>query len=142
MARIVLVDDDPLVLSAVRTLLEKAGHEVWTAEDPAAALERAAECLPELMIVDAVLPEDTEGFELVWAIRRADEARLREVPIIMSTGLHELTALRFYPERGDGTCSPQQGLPIQEWLDKPFEPAQLLAAVSRVLAAAKPPPGR
>lgn len=133
MAKIMLVDDDPKILRVLEICLQAAGHEVCKAEGLEAALQLAPQYLPDLMIVDVMMPNGTEGFHLVWRIRQAEEGKLKNVPIIMATGIHEHTELRFYPEHSDGTYQPGEFLPIQGWLDKPVKPSELLAAIGRAL---------
>lgn len=135
MAKILLVDDDPKVLRSVEIALQTAGHEVCTAAGPEEALELASQCFPDLMVVDVMMPEGTEGFHLVWRTRNLEDERLSKVPIIMATGIHEQTELRFYPDRTDGTYTPGEFLPIQGWLDKPIKVEQLRTMVEDVLAA-------
>lgn len=138
MAKVLLVDDDPEILRTLGVALQAAGHEVCSAEGLEAALRLAPQCLPDVMVVDVMMPGGTEGFHLVWRIRQSESTKLRNVPIILVTEIHEHTELRFYPEHSDGTFKPGEFLPIQGWLDKPVEPAELLAAISHALGA---PPG-
>lgn len=133
MAKILVVDDQPAVARTTQMALQTAGHEVRMAGSAAEAEELAGAELPDLMIVDVMMPEGTEGFHLVWKIRQAEEQALREVPIIMVTGIHEHTEMRFYPEKSDGTHQPGEFLPVEGWLDKPVEVEQLLATVAGLL---------
>jgi CheY-like chemotaxis protein len=134
MARILVVDDDPRIAEAVRLALETDGHEVVTAGSREEGETAAVEHKPELMIVDVMMPEGTEGFHLVWKMRQMDDESLREVPIIMATGIHQTTNLRFYPDQTDGTYQPGEYLPVQAWLDKPVQVDELLDTVHKVLA--------
>jgi len=54
---------------------------------------------------------------------------LKDTPIIMLTGIHNHTELRFYPESTDGTYQAGEYLPVQAFLDKPIDPEKLLQAV-------------
>ncbi len=133
MAKILVVEDDPMIARAIQVALKNKGHEVVTAgskeEGEAAALENK----PQLMIVDVMMPEGTEGFHLVWKIRQMEEESLKNVPIIMLTGIHQTTELRFDPDQTDGYYKPGEYLPVQAWLDKPVEIPNLLGTVNRVL---------
>jgi CheY-like chemotaxis protein len=133
MARILVVDDDPRIAEAVRLALETDGHEVVTAGSREEGETAAVEHKPELMIVDVMMPEGTEGFHLVWKMRQMEVKSLREVPIIMATGIHQTTNLRFYPDQTDGTYQPGEYLPVQAWLDKPVQVDDLLDTVHKVL---------
>ena len=115
--------------------LEANGYEVIAAHDGEAGLAEAAAQKPHLILLDVMMPEGTEGFHFVWRLRRAEDRQLAETPIIILTGIHNHTALRFYPEEGDGTYEPGAYLPVQEFVDKPVDSADLVQRVERVLAA-------
>ena len=133
MAKILVVDDDPSIVRVVQLALQAKGHEVLTANSREEGEAAAVAGKPDLMIVDVMMPEGTEGFHLVWKIRQAKDERLRDVPIIMSTGIHSTTNIRFYPDETDGTYAPGEFLPVQAWLDKPVHVEKLLEKVTQLL---------
>ena len=133
MAKILVVDDDPSIVRVVQLALQAKGHEVLTANSREEGEAAAVAGKPDLMIVDVMMPEGTEGFHLVWKIRQAKDEKLRNVPIIMSTGIHETTNIRFYPDETDGTYAPGEFLPVQAWLDKPVHVEKLLKKVTQLL---------
>jgi DNA-binding response OmpR family regulator len=113
--RILVVDDDPLVVRLVRVHLEKAGYQVLTAGDGEAGLEAAAQ-LPDLAILDVMMPE-LDGYEVC---RRIREFSL--MPIVMLTARGEqVDKLRGFEFGAD------------DYLTKPFAPQELLARVQAVL---------
>ena len=133
MAKILVVDDEPNITRAVQLALETKGHEVLTAGSKEEAEATAVAHKPELMIVDVMMPEGTEGFHLVWKMRKMEDESLKNVPIIMATGIHQTTEMRFYPDQTDGTYEPGEYLPVQAWLDKPVQVDLLLKTVDEVL---------
>lgn len=133
MATVLLVDDSPAVLRSVELALKAIGHEVLTAESADRGLERLQADRPDIMVVDVMMPTGTEGFHLIWEIRQLEDETLRSVPIIMATGIHEQTELRFYPEESDGTYQPGEFLPVQGWLDKPIQVRALAEKIEAVL---------
>ena len=135
--KILLVDDDQDLVDILTMVLEGRGYEVVSAYDASQALEAADSERPELIILDVMMPEATEGFHVVWNLRRRDETYFQDVPIIMLTAIHERTALRFYPDSGDGTYSAGEYLPVQGFVDKPVEPDALLRELERVLATSR-----
>ena len=135
MAKILVVDDDPGVVRAVQFALQAKGHEVLTAASREEGEEAAVAGKPDLMIVDVMMPTGVEGFHLVWKIRQSDDPKLKNVPIIMATGIHETTELRFYPDQTDGTYKPGEFLPVQAWLDKPVQLENLLEKINSLLGA-------
>lgn len=66
-ARILIVEDSPLVTDAYRILIEAAGYEVDTAASVAEAIERATAVPPDLMLLDLTLP-DGNGLEILKAL--------------------------------------------------------------------------
>lgn len=136
-ARITIVDDDPQALRLQATALMADGHEVHQACGIESALASLEQGVPDLMIVDVMMPEGTEGFHLVWMLRESDDEKIRRIPIIMLTSLRKHTALRFYPSQSDGTFQPGEFLPIQGWLEKPFDPWELRSMVRDLLTASQ-----
>jgi len=133
MAKILIVDDQPNIVRTLQVALESQGYEVLTAGSKEEAEAVAVADKPDLMVVDVMMPEGTEGFHLVWKIRQMEDEALSSVPIIMVTGIHETTELRFYPDQTDGTYEPGEFLPVQAWIDKPVEVKDLLEKVERLL---------
>lgn len=133
-AHILLVDDDKDLVTAMRLVLENAGYRVSAAYHADAGFETIQAERPDLLIFDVMMPGATEGFHLVWRIRRLEEAYFRQVPIMVVSAIHERTAFRFDDESPDGTYSAGEFLPVQEFLDKPVDPAVLLDRIARLLA--------
>lgn len=80
MARILLVDDNPIVTTVYRSGLSMAGFMVETAGDGEAALSRAAATTPDVILLDLMLP-GIDGFEVLRRIRA--DAALKDVPVVV-----------------------------------------------------------
>ena len=72
MARILIVDDSPSQLIGMRRIVEKLGHQVVTAEDGAAGVEVAKRELPDLILMDVVMP-NLNGFQATRTIAQGSE---------------------------------------------------------------------
>ncbi len=133
--KILLVDDDPDLVHVLTLVLESHGYEVVAALEAKQGLEVADGERPDLIVLDVMMPEGTEGFHFVWNLRNRADAYFQQVPIIMLTAIHQRTPLRFYPDSGDGTYQAGEYLPVQGFVDKPVEPAALVAEIERVLTS-------
>jgi DNA-binding response OmpR family regulator len=120
MARILIIDDDPSVLSMLRRAVERAGHEVSGAGDGRAGLAQLAAAPFDLVVTDIVMPE-MEGIELIGRLRRG----YPDLPVIaMSGGGRGLPETYLAAARGMGAASV---------LIKPFAIDDLLAAMDALL---------
>ncbi len=132
MAKILMIDDDPDMILAVKLCLEGAGHQVFDARNAAAGLGRLPAIKPDLIILDVMMDSATEGFQAALKLHSSDPASpfaaYCRVPIVMLTALHSTTDLRFAPD--------QDYLPVEAFLDKPIDPDRLIKTVSELLAKA------
>jgi CheY-like chemotaxis protein len=135
--KILLVDDDRDLVHVLTVYLESRGYEVMSAYDARRGLEAVAERRPDLIVLDVMMPDATEGFHLVWNLRGRPDVYYQNVPIIMLTAIHDRTALRFYPDSGDGTYQAGEYLPVQGFVDKPVDPKTLVEELEKVLAINK-----
>jgi len=132
-AKVLVVDDDPDVVEATRLILERNGYQVVTAEDGGKGLAQVRAERPDVIVLDVMMPEGTEGFHFVWALRRDADERIKGIPIIIISAIHERTKLRFYPDQSDGTYEPGAYLPVEDFVDKPINPADLVGRIERLL---------
>ena len=124
MPRILLVDDDPLVRTAVRTWLERAGHEVVTADCGVTGLNALQRGNFELMIVDIFMPH-MRGFESVRVFHQAAP----QIPLIAISGYV------FAEKRSPAPDFLAMALELgaARCLRKPFLPSTLLAVIDACL---------
>lgn len=132
-AKVLVVDDDPDIVETLRLVLESANYEVEGAGSPEQAFEKLKTFVPDIILLDVMMPDGTEGFHFVWKLRNEYPPELAQIPIVILSAIHETTKLRFYPEQTDGTYTPGEFLPVQGFIDKPAEPATLLKRIEQVL---------
>ena len=137
--KILVVDDDRDLVDILTMVLTGKAYQVVRAYGPQEALAAVDREHPDLILLDVMMPEATEGFHVVWNLRGRDDPYFANVPIIMLTAIHRETPLRFYPDARDHTYGAGEYLDVQGFVDKPVEPDALLAEVDRVLAAARGP---
>jgi two-component system chemotaxis response regulator CheY len=119
MMRILAADDSPSMREMVRMSLGSAGFEVTSAADGDEALRLAAATAFDLVLLDVNMPV-RDGFDVIRALRA--EAAYRHTPILM------LTTESSPDRKREGKNAGATG-----WIVKPFDPAQLIATVHRVL---------
>jgi two-component system, OmpR family, phosphate regulon response regulator PhoB len=130
--RILAIDDDQDFAMATRLVLESGGYAVLSADSVSGATDVIERERPDLILLDVMLPHGTEGFDLVADLRLRLDSYFRNVPIVILSAIHYRTNLRFYP---DTTQPAPEGLPlpIQDFIDKPVHPSELLTRVARAL---------
>jgi two-component system phosphate regulon response regulator PhoB len=117
--RVLVVDDEPDITALVAYHLAKAGYRVSTAGNGSEALRAAREERPDIVILDLMLP-GASGYEVLEELRRMDDTR--EVGVIL------LTSRREEADRIKGLS-----LGADDYLTKPFSPAELALRVGAVL---------
>jgi DNA-binding response OmpR family regulator len=120
---ILLVDDDPEILSAVRLLLEKKGYRVLTAADGNMGLALAEREAPDLVIVDMMMPRRS-GFLVLEKLK----ARNPDTPRVIMITANEGSRHRAYAEM----------LGVDDYLRKPFALEQLLESVQKLCPVTEP----
>lgn len=114
--RVLVADDDPVLVLLAKATLERSGHQVATANNGKQVLELAKESPPDIILLDVMMPE-LDGFSTLTAIR-ANEL-LKETPVIM------LSARVSQEDRRRGLESG-----ANDYLTKPFDPDTLAATVA------------
>ncbi len=116
---ILIVDDDPHVVQFVRMHLEREGYQVIEACSGLEALDRVREALPDLVLLDVMMPE-MDGFETLKLLREVSD-----VPVIMLT---------VKADRSDRIRGLELG--ADDYMTKPFSPQELSRRIKAVLRRA------
>ena len=123
MARILVVDDDPDIRRLVNTILSESDHIIQTAEDGEKALEIVQSQVPDLMILDVMMPL-MDGF-MVLKQMRVNGLRESTKVLMLTARTAEADWVRGFKLGADG------------YLTKPFDPQELLTAVDDLLVLSK-----
>ena len=119
MNKVLVVEDEPDILEMVRYNLDQAGLDVETAEDAERALQSVQEILPDLIILDLMLP-GIDGLDMCRQVKQ--DARTRHIPILM------LTARKEEVDRIVGL-----ELGADDYVVKPFSPRELVLRAQAIL---------
>ena len=133
-AKVLVIDDDPDVLTTTRSFLEKRDFEVVTAANPEEGLRQLEEGKPDIVVLDIMMPHRTEGLHWLWEIRRHPDEAVRSVPVIIVSSVHETIPVRL--DEGDADETGEY-LPVQAFFDKPIDPDVLAEKIESVLAGNK-----
>ena len=94
---VLVVDDEPSVLMTYQMILEQQGYQVLVAENGREALERAKSSLPDLILLDLMMP-GMDGMTLLTKLRR--EPGFEDLPVIMLSALSDEAGMRKAKELG------------------------------------------
>lgn len=125
--KILVVDDNPVILATLEMKLKAAGYEVLTAVDGTQAVSVARKARPQLILMDISLPEEAvagvqwDGFKIIEWLRRVEEAK--DIPVIVITG-------------GDSQKYKDRSLALGAiaFFQKPIDSQELLVVVKKTLA--------
>ena len=120
--KILLVDDESAITENLAPLLERSGFDVAVAANGEEALQQASSFGPHLIVLDILMPK-MDGREALRRLRQADDW----TPIILLTQVGESTERAMALEEG-----------ADDYLNKPFDPHELVARIRAVLRRARP----
>lgn len=118
---VLIVEDDPEMMTALTTVVDETGATIETAADGNAAIERAEAFMPDLVILDAMLPKRS-GF-LVLEKLKSGKKKGDKPRIIMITG-----------NEGKRHQAWAESLGVDGYLNKPFRMERLLESMEKLLA--------
>ena len=117
--RILICDDDPVILRLLQVNLELEGYEVLLAHHGAQAIEVANDQHPDLVILDIMMPK-LDGYQTCERLKENDSTK--EIPVVFLSAKAQQTDI----ERG-------KGFGVDEYLTKPFDPNDLIDVVQRLV---------
>ena len=125
MHKLLIIDDDVDFLEITSVYLKEKGYTVETASNPESGLQKIQSEQPDLLVLDVMMPEDFEGFEVARTIR--EQLELTDLPIIILSCIHDRKKVpyRFAPDT--------EYLPVDVFLDKPVKPEVLLEKIEELL---------
>lgn len=121
---ILVVDDDPDILDSLTVVLESQPYRIKTARDGVQCLKLIKEEIPDLLILDLLMPR-MDGFAVIKELRSSSEYATLSI-IILTTVIEDASRRRYELETG-------LEMDVQDYVEKPVAPAELLQRVKAVL---------
>lgn len=125
-AKILMVDDDRVLVAATKALLESKGYQVATAYDGDEGLAKTRSEDPDLIILDIIMPTK-DGFSVCEQIKK--DPKTEQIPVLIMTTFARDKARTGIP------ASAGLSLEAEGYVDKPVNPQQLLGLIEKMLAA-------
>jgi DNA-binding response OmpR family regulator len=120
--KILIVDDEKLILISTRIVLESVGYKVLTAASGEEAIRSAQEEVPGLILLDIMMP-GIDGWETLSRLK--EDPTTKEIPVIIFTAREHSRGRQLAREMG-----------AADYFQKPFEPDELIAIVEEYLVPA------
>jgi len=126
MAKILIIDDDPDIVEAMKMVLEHNKYEVITADEGELGYKMAKEEMPDLIILDVMMATIDQGFHISYKLKQ--DEKLKSIPILMVTSISEKTKFKFDRKRDEDF------IPVDDFVEKPIKPGELIAKVEKMLS--------
>jgi len=123
---ILVIDDDPDIVEAIKIVLESRNYRVSSAPDGSKGKELIESDRPDLIILDVMMRTIDEGFHVCYELK--NEERYKDIPILVSTAVAKTTGFDFDPRQDE------DWLPADDYVNKPVMPEDLLKRVERLIA--------
>ncbi|MGQ9631372.1 MAG: response regulator [bacterium] len=123
--KVMIVDDDPDIVEVMKTILESNDYDVSVAYNGTECLQKVGSEKPDLIILDVMMDEKTEGFHVSYKLRQNPQTS--KIPILMLTAIGHETGFKFSPE------TDEDFLPVDDYVEKPIQPKDLLAKVRKLI---------
>jgi DNA-binding response OmpR family regulator len=125
-AKILIVDDDLDMVTAISAVLEARDYEVVTAQDGEDGLVKLKDENPDLMILDLMMPK-MDGFAVCMQLKDPKWARYASIPILILSSIREETSRRRYELETGLTLN------VDDYVEKPINPSVLLERMEKLL---------
>jgi DNA-binding response OmpR family regulator len=128
--KVLMIDDDPDFVSGIRSILTAANFEVDVAYTPKDGLQSLQTKQYDILLLDIMMGRGAEGIMVARKLRK--DIKLRELPVLIITGMREQIAFLF-----PGEPVHPRFVEIDELVEKPVEPKLLLEKVNSLIQAAE-----
>ncbi len=133
--KLLIIDDDPDFVEGIKSILDAANYSVDVAYNPKDGLNALQTMNYDMLLLDIMMGRGAEGIMIARKMRK--DAKLRELPVLIITGIREQMAFLF-----PGEPVHPRFVEVDELVEKPVEPQFLLDKVSALLQAAEARKGK
>ena len=123
--KILVIDDDPHYVKAIRTILAGGGYQVEASNCQAEAMRKVVKIKPDLILLDIMMEKLTDGFDICYKLKHDPE--LKKIPVLAVTAITKETGFKFSPKT-DG-----EYFEADDYLEKPVKAEDLLERVEKLL---------
>ncbi|MCK5249468.1 MAG: response regulator [Spirochaetaceae bacterium] len=129
MSKIYIIDDDRDIVESLTMVLTSEGHEIAFQNDENDVIRKVSDFGTDLVILDVIFPEDDEaGFKLARKLKQNEQTK--HIPIAMLSAVNEKGQ---YAGTFSNTDRDDMYLPVDEFVEKPVNPANLVKLVNKLL---------
>jgi DNA-binding response OmpR family regulator len=129
MSKIYIIDDDRNIVESMSIVLKKNGYEVASQYTEENVVNNLLNSKPDMVILDVMFPQNVSaGFDIAREIK--NDKRVSHIPIIMLSAINEKGV---YSGTFSNTDRDDSWLPVDEFVEKPIKPDQLLEKVKSIL---------
>ena len=128
--KILVIDDDPHYVKAMRTILESGGYQVEASNYPSEAMEKVVKIMPDLILLDIMMEKLTDGFDICYKLKH--DPKFKKIPVLAVTAITKETGFKFSPET-DG-----EYFEADDYLEKPVKAPDLLERIGKLLERQTP----
>jgi DNA-binding response OmpR family regulator len=121
--KLLVVEDDMILQKALQEFLTAEGFEIFTASDGEAGITAAKEKMPDLVLLDIILPKK-DGYEVLAALKK--DEKTKQIPIILLTNLGSLNDVEKAIELGATTYLVKSDYKLQEVAKKIKETLKMI----------------
>ena len=127
---LLIIDDDPDFVAGIKSILDTAGFNVEVSYNPKDGMQALQTKKYDLLLLDIMMGRGAEGIMIARKLRK--DAKLREMPVLIITGLREQIAFLF-----PGEPVHPRFVEVDELVEKPVEPKLLLEKVNSLIETAE-----
>lgn len=128
--KLLIIDDDPDFVEGIKSILDGVGYDVDVAYNPKTGLQALQSKIYDLLLLDIMMGRGAEGIMIARKLRK--DPKLREMPVLIITGIREQIAFLF-----PGEPVHPRFVAIDELVEKPVEPKLLLEKVATLIETAE-----